>query len=132
MRLQGKDLIQTGLNLSGMPLAGGENWIAKVNEIISGINQLFTQYRQLQQNLPGALQRPQLGQDMTRAAPGGDPNIKILQAARLFLFNMQKSGMGDQPLGQVISQMPETVNQLAALLDQLIARSGGAKGIKSD
>jgi len=132
MRITPKDLLAPGAPLGGIPLAGGENWIAKVNEIIAGINQLFQQYNQLRQNMPGAFggQPGGMAPQGSPNPPGGDPTVKIFQAARGFMANLQKQGVGDQPLGQVISQMPETVNQVAALLDQLIARSGTAKGLK--
>lgn len=133
MRLKPTDLTAPGHTPGsplGLPLAGGDNWISKLNEIIAGINQLFQQYNQLRQNLPGAFGQQPGGAELQPNPPGGDPTVKMIQAARILVTNLQKQGMGDQPLGQVIGQMPETVNQVAALLDQLIARAGKAKGIK--
>lgn len=133
MKLTQKDLAASGSapgSPLGLPLTGGDNWIAKINEMIAGINQLFQQYNQLRQNLPGSFGQPPGGAELQGSPPGGDPTVKMIQAARMFVTNLQKQGMGDQPLGQVIGQMPETVNQVAALLDQLIARAGKAKGIK--
>lgn len=137
MRITPKDLVAPGSSpgsAPGLPFVAGDNWIAKINEIISGINQLFQQYNQLRQNMPGAFggQPGGMGPQGSPNPPGGDPTAKMLQAGKILLANLQKQGMGDQPLGQVISQMPETVNQVAALLDQLIARSGKAKGLKGD
>lgn len=76
-----------------------DDFLSKADRIITGINTLFNQYKSLQQPV-NAINNGQAG---------------LGQIAQLF-DALEKGGMGDKRLSEVINQLPFTVNQLKGFL----------------
>ena len=99
-----------------------DSW-TKFEKILGGLNELLTHYTQIQAQKQG---QSFTGKDNPSNPPPnkqkGEFMEKLLDFLIQFTTNLEKQGMGDKPIGEVIVELPLPVKAVTQLLHAVKAK----------
>jgi len=95
-------------------ITGGEfDWLNQINKVVGNIQSLLTQIQSIQTKTQQATPKPSYNTPQSTTPVQNkvmDNKLKLFIV--MFLTSLQQDGKGNVPIGEVISHLPTTVDQV--------------------
>ena len=95
------------------------DWITKLDRVVGNISRVLNQVQQIQMGSQSKIAVPQ--KTMVNATPRKEENMdnKLKMFLVVALTSLVQDGHGSKPIGQVITNLPITVNQVLEYVKKL-------------